>query len=385
MAIIGGNAMKRRLLSFVLLIALLFSLASCGSTIVDDPSKNQGAPSVVLPEDSDFAVHFIDVGQADASLVICDGKTMLIDGGNVADSSVIYSYLKQNNITHLDYIIATHPHEDHIGGLSGALNAATVGVAYSPVKSYDSGVFNTFVKHLSNRGVSITVPKVNDTFMLGSAKCAVLAVNTENSDPNNLSIVLRIVYGETSFLFTGDAEREVETALVAREAELESTVLKVGHHGSRSSTSYMFLREIMPKYAVIHVGNGNDYGHPTEEVLSRLRDADVTLYRTDIHGNIICVSTGKEVIFASEKNTGKDVFGGIGPNSVTDPITEPKTEPSTEPSNVFTYVINTNTGKFHYPDCSSAKNISDKNRKETKATREELLGQGYSPCGNCDP
>jgi len=373
--------MKRRLLSFVLLIALLLSLASCGNTIVDDPSKNQGAPSVVVPEGSDFAVHFIDVGQADASLVICDGKTMLIDGGNVADSSVIYSYLKQNNITHLDYMIATHPHEDHIGGLSGALSFATVGVAYSPVKSYDSDVFRTFVKHLSNRGVTVTVPQVNDTFMLGSAECTVLAVNTDDKDINNTSIVLRIVYGETSFLFTGDAEREVETALVARGAELESTVLKVGHHGSHSSTSYMFLREIMPKFAVIHVGEGNDYGHPTEEVLSRLRDADVTLYRTDIHGNIICVSTGTEVIFASEKNSGKDVFGGIGPNSVTDPVTEPNSDKAES----VKYVVNTNSGKFHYPDCSSAKNISEKNRMDSSLTREELINQGYSPCGICKP
>ncbi|MBQ7026054.1 MAG: MBL fold metallo-hydrolase, partial [Peptococcaceae bacterium] len=173
---------------------------------------------------------------------MCDGKAMLIDGGNVEDSSLLYTYLKNHNISHLDYVIGTHAHEDHIGGLAGALNYASVGTAYCPVKTYDTKAFGNFVSALSKRGVSITVPSKGSSFTLGSASCTILALNTDSSDPNNTSIVLRIVYGDTSFLFTGDAERVVEQSILNSGANIKSTVLKVGHHGSESSTSYVWLR-----------------------------------------------------------------------------------------------------------------------------------------------
>ena len=132
--------------------------------------------------------------------------------------------------------------------------------------------------------------------MLGSARVEILGVN-EDTDPNNTSIVLRIDYGSTSFLFTGDAERESEQKMLNRGANLSATVLKVGHHGSNSSTTYPFLREVMPQYAVISVGTGNSYGHPTENTLSRLRDADVQVFRTDRHGDVLCSSNGRTVTF----------------------------------------------------------------------------------------
>ena len=272
-------------------------------------------PEAPLPEGSSFQVHYIDVGQADAALIICDGKAMLIDGGNAEDSNLIYTYLKKHNIGHLDYIICTHAHEDHVGGLSGALEYATAGIAYSPVTSYDTKAFRNFTSALSKRGVTLSVPTVGTEFALGSASCQILAVNTDTKDTNNTSIVLRIVYGQTSFLFTGDAEKAVEDVLIDSNFPLKSTVLKVGHHGSDSSSSYQFLREVMPEYSVICVGKGNSYGHPTNDVLSRLRDADVTLYRTDMHGDVICTSDGKTVSFQTAKNPTGSVFGDIGKNS----------------------------------------------------------------------
>jgi competence protein ComEC len=214
----------------------------------------------------------------------------------------------------------------------------------------------------------------------------------DNGDPNNTSIVLRIVYGDTSFLFTGDAEREVEQAILNSGTEISSTVLKVGHHGSESSTSYVWLREIMPKYAVISVGDDNSYGHPTEEVLSRLRYAEVKTYRTDLQGDIICVSDGKNVTFTVERNEDADVFGDIGKNSTeaTTETTTAPTEPVTEATedvedNGQDYVANKNTKKFHYPSCSSADDIKASNRWDFYGTRDELIDMGYVPCKRCNP
>ena len=272
-------------------------------------------PADSIPSGSSFAVHFIDVGQADAALVLCDGKAMLIDGGNAPDSNLIYTYLKKQGITHLDYIIGTHAHEDHIGGIPGALQVATVDTVYCSNTSYSTKAFKNFVSAVQAKGKSITVPTVGTTFNLGSAVCTILAVNTEKGGANNSSIVMRIVYGNTTFLFTGDAEREVEEKLLSSGVDLKADVLKVGHHGSNSSTTYPFLRAIMPEYAVICVGTGNTYGHPTENTLSRLRDADVKTFRTDKQGDIICVSDGNTVTFTPSRNANMDMYQKIGPNS----------------------------------------------------------------------
>lgn len=316
-------------------------------------------------EESSFDIHFIDVGQADAALVVCDGETMLIDGGNRADSQLIYTYLKNEDVTHLDYMVATHAHEDHVGGLPGALNYATVGTALCSVDSYDSEVFETFVSQLAKQSKQISVPKAGDVFELGSAQVQVVGPVRQSDDPNNMSLVLRIVYGSTSFLFTGDAEREEEQDILDAGFELESTVLKVGHHGSENSTTYPFLREVMPEYAVISVGEGNSYGHPTEEALSRLRDAGATILRTDRNGTILCTSDGEMVSFTLESGSAEEE--------------QPEEDKGME------YVLNTNTKKFHYPTCRSVNSIKPQNFGSFSGAREDLIVQGYSPCGNCKP
>lgn len=363
------------------------------SDISEEPSNepsngpsNEVSKEGTQPQKSSLEVHFIDVGQADSALILCDGKAMLIDGGNTGDSSVLYTYLKKHNIKHLDYVIGTHAHEDHIGGIPGALNFATVGTAYSPVTNYDSKAFENFKKAVEKHKTSLIVPNVGTSFMLGSAKCRVLAVNTTD-DTNNSSIVLRITYGKTSFIFTGDAEREVEQAIINREGNLESTVLKVGHHGSETSSSYVWLREVMPEYAVISVGKDNSYGHPHDEVLSRLKDAGVKTFRTDLQGDIICTSDGKTVTFKPSKNANINVFDPPSNNQSNTSKPDESKEPNQSENNgkETKYILNTNSKKFHYPSCSSADTISDSNRKEFNGTRDELIKQGYSPCGRCDP
>lgn len=188
----------------LVVIALCLTL-----TVVSVPCPAQAADS-----DSKLEVTFLDVGQADAALIQCDGHSMLIDGGNAADSSKMYTVMKNRKITELDYVIGTHAHEDHIGGLAGALNYASVKTAYAPVTTCDSKAFQNFRKAVEKHGVSLTVPKKGETFSLGSAECKILAVNSE-SDANNTSIVLRITFGDISFLFTGDAERETEQAILS--------------------------------------------------------------------------------------------------------------------------------------------------------------------------
>lgn len=368
------NAYVKKRLHVVLALLLCLSLAIL-------PCAAHAAGQT----DGNLQIIFLDVGQADAALVFSGGQTMLIDGGNAADSNTMYAVMQKYGIRELDYIIGTHAHEDHIGGIAGALNYATVKTTYCPVTDYDSKAFQNFKKAVENCGSAITVPKAGDSFTLGDAVCTILAVNT-GSDTNNTSIVLRIVYGGTSFLFTGDAERDTEQAILARGTDVHSTVLKVGHHGSDTSTGYLWLREVDPEYAVISVGKGNSYGHPTEAVLSRLRDAEVTTFRTDMQGDITCTSDGKKVTFSVSRNADANVFGSIGPNSTQKETQVPKNDDATVVQPVGqSYILNTNTKKFHYPSCGSVKQMKESNKQFYTGSRNDVIAKGYVPCKKCNP
>lgn len=258
---------------------------------------------IEVPEPTgEMTVHYIDVGQADCTLLECGGQTMLIDGGNVDDSSLVVAYLKEQGIEHLDYMVCTHAHEDHVGGLSGPLNTCTVGQVFAPVTEYESVAFENFIQYTHEQGVDVTVPEADSSFLLGEARVIVLGPRKTYEEPNDTSIVLRVDHGENSFLFTGDMETAAEEDLLAAGCDLDVDVLKVGHHGSSTSSSYLFLREVMPEYGVISCGAENTYGHPHEEVSSRLYDAGVTVYRTDEQGTVVATSDGTEIRFATEKN-----------------------------------------------------------------------------------
>lgn len=275
-----------------MLMAFVMSFGILGSNV--NPSD--------IPENSNFEVHFIDVGQADSALIECDGETMMIDGGNVADSNVVAAYLKKEDVTELNYVVCSHAHEDHVGGLSGALSVAKADNIYAPKTETNTKAYKNFKKKAEEQNVEIKHPNIGDEIQLGSSTVEFLGPVDENGkDLNSTSIVLKITYGNTSFLFTGDAESDEEEEILNSGADLKSTVLKVGHHGSRTSTSYPFLREVMPQYAVISVEKGNSYGHPNEETLSKLSDAGVEVYRTDESGDIVMTSDGNNISITTSK------------------------------------------------------------------------------------
>lgn len=324
-----------------------------------------------------LTVTWLDVGQGDAAVIQCGGQSMLIDGGKPEKSSYIYAWLQQHGLSYLDVIVATHVDADHIGGLSGALNYASVGTAYCPETTGTTETFQSFVKYLAQRGKQITVPTAGETFALGGAQIQILGPLHRAEDSNDNSIVLKVSFGATSFLFTGDAERAEEQDLLNSGVNLQSTVLKVGHHGSDTSTSYPFLRAVAPQYAVISVGAGNSYGHPTEAELSRLRDAGVTTFRTDMQGEITAVSDGQTINFSTAKNAVAIASANAGGGNADGAAGAGTTAGS--------YVLNTNSHKFHLPSCSSVETISPKNRKDVNESREQIISEGYAPCKRCNP
>lgn len=338
---------------------------------------------------SSFSVTFIDVGQGDASLISCDGEYMLIDGGTVDQSQKMYAILKNRNITHLNDIVCTHPHADHAGGLAGALEYASCDQAYAPVETSDNAAFTKFTDALASRNIPLSVPSVGDSWSLGSATVTVLGPTDVNSamDVNDMSLVLRIDYGDTSFLFTGDAEQEEQQLLMYNEYdELNVTVLKAAHHGSSNGASYAWVKAVSPEITVISCGTANSYGHPHEETLNLLKVAGSKVYRTDLQGDITVTSDGKTVSASVDHNPDADVWvPGSTTATATPQVDAAVSDGETITSDVQSYVVNRHTLKFHKPDCSSIKKMSAKNRWDYTGTRESLIEQGYEPCKICNP
>ncbi|GAA0816535.1 ComEC/Rec2 family competence protein [Clostridium tertium] len=238
-------------------------------------------------------VHFIDVGQGDSILVQVNNKNLLIDSGPNKSEDKLKKYLKELNISKFDYIIATHPHEDHIGNMSYIINNFDVLNFYAPKVENSTKAFETMVESLIRKDLKIKVLKANiKSINLGKNIVVNVFSPLSNSYEylNNYSPIVKISYENTSFLFTGDAEELSENEVLNAGFDLKCDVLKIGHHGSSSSTSEKFLKAINPSIAVISVGEDNTYGHPTDTVLSRLKETKI--YRTDINGNIVITSDG---------------------------------------------------------------------------------------------
>ena len=354
--------MKRKLISLFLVLSLL--LCGCAQT---------------LPGQSDVSgdgltIQFIDVGQADCALLQCDGQSLLIDGGNRDDSQLVVSFLEQQGVQELDAVVCTHAHEDHVGGLPAVLAVYPAKVVYAPTKTYSSAVFDKFLYYTDQQGLEITIPTPGDQFSLGQATVTVLGPVKSYAETNNTSIVLRVDYGETSFLFTGDIETEAENDMLdywGGRMDWKADVLKVGHHGSDTSSGYRFLNDVSPAYGVISVGKDNKYGHPQEPALSRLAQADVTVLRTDGLGTIQAVSDGKEITFTWENQS------AIPENTLAPEATTPETAESL-PSSL--YIGNKKSQKFHLPTCNG---LPAPENSVAFYSYQEAVDAGYTPCGRC--
>ena len=245
---------------------------------------------------ADLQVHFLDVGQGDCTIILCDGEAMVIDGGPASASSFVYSYIRNTlSLEHVDYVVSTHPHLDHVYGLSAVLNAVPVDLILTPVLKWDSKAFNSMLKYAEAQGTPLVVPEEGDTMTLGGATVTVLHCWPEAIDygrTNDSSIVTRIDYGNTSFIITGDAEDWSEYMMIDDGLNLSADVLRVSHHGSSTGSTLEFLQAIQPKYAVISVGKDNGYGHPHKEVLDRLAEVGAKVLRTDELGTIVFQSDG---------------------------------------------------------------------------------------------
>lgn len=350
-----------------LALFLAFALLLCGCMEV--PAEEPVASSVSEYTDG-LTVHFIDVGQADCALLECDGEYMIIDGGNREDGQLVVSYLEQQGVEHLNTVICTHAHEDHVGGLPSVLAVYPAHTVLAPTKTYSSNVFDDFMYYVDQQGLEVEIPAPGDVYNLGDdetgATVTVLGPVESYAETNDTSVVVRVDYGETSFLFTGDMETTAENDMLDYWEErgngdiLNVDVLKVGHHGSNTSTGYRFLYAVDPAYGVISCGKDNSYGHPHDEPLSRLNQAGVALFRTDALGHVIARSDGSEITFTWDNQSAQ-------PEDVR--IAEE-----------MTYIGNKNSKIFHASDCSNLP--AEKNQVEF-ASYEEAVEAGYKPCGGC--
>ncbi|WP_055107509.1 ComEC/Rec2 family competence protein [Paenibacillus ihumii] len=295
-----NSIFKFNLTSFVSFVAIMLMLSGC--TLEWEMGDPPGSGNASRMNSDRLRVIFLDVGQGASQLLISpSGKTMLIDAGNNDREQAMLDYLREYGVTRLDIVIGTHPDADHIGGLDRVIDHIDVGEIYMPKIQANTKTFESLLLSIKNKGLKVKTAKAGlvlewdedvEVTMVGPVKAS--------DDRNNMSAVVKVVYGNTSYLLTGDAERASEKDMLESGADLRADVLLIGHHGSKSSTTLSFLKKVAPQYGVIQVGD-NNYGHPTPTVLERLRKQGVEVYRNDLHGTVEIASDGHTYLITTER------------------------------------------------------------------------------------
>jgi competence protein ComEC len=285
----------------------LWMMAAAIGLLVSSPGaaarSTLQADKISTPPAGKLSVYFLNVGQGDATYIrTAKGDDILIDGGKNEAGAVVVSYLKQLGVDDLEVMVSTHPDADHVGGLDTVLEHFKVESVYAPKVSHTTDTFKDFLLAVKKEGLTIKEAKAGVVLPLAglSAKFVGPVKKYGSTDMNNWSAVLHVTYGTNGFLFTGDAELKAENDMQASGMTLRADVLKVGHHGSKSSTSAAFLKKVAPRYAVISVGK-NSYGHPGQGVLDALKRAKAVVYRTDLNGTVSAVSDGTRITFGKVK------------------------------------------------------------------------------------
>lgn len=290
------NKKKVSLFSLLIIICLMLT-----GYVQSNLTGTKGTPPPIS-DSSNMQVHYIDVGQADSILINSNGHFMLIDAGNNDDDKLVVSYLQSQGVEKLDYIIATHPHEDHIGGMDTVVDTFDIGNVIMPNIETTTKTYESFIDSLINKNVTAIEPKPGNTYELGESIFTIISPNNDyKKDLNNWSVGIKLEHGDNSFIFTGDAEKASEMDILHNNIDISADVLKLGHHGSSTSNTEEFLKAIKPKYAVICVGENNKYGHPHKETIEKLNKFNIEVYRTDKNGTVVATSDGENISWTTER------------------------------------------------------------------------------------
>lgn len=366
----------------------------------DEQIGNYGSADANSLEDGDtLEVHYIDVGQGDSILIRQGEQSMLIDAGNNNKGTTVWSYLLHQNVDHLTYAIGTHPDADHIGGMDVVLYKIDCDTVMLPACASDTKTYEELIQTIGQRGQKVVTPKQGQVYTLGKASFQILTDTDKDygDNTNDYSLAFRLTFGDTSFLFTGDAEKAAEQDMLASGLTVQSDVFKAAHHGADTANTEDFLTAVHPTYCVISCGEGNSYGHPRAGVLNQLRAMGVKVFRTDEQGTIVATSDGSTITWnaspseswqageptGSAKGSRPEGTGSVDTDNVdNNGVATDTSDGSAEQGD---YILNANTKKFHRPTCASVKRMSETNKVVSTQSREALIEQGYEPCKNCNP
>ncbi len=369
---INNKIMKRKIkfLIPIFVILSMFFTTGCAAGNTLSQLANPQAPKTDFLNPEDLQVHFISVGQGDSELIkLPTGENVLIDAGDTKCGDYLVNYIKSQGVEEIDMAIATHPHSDHIGSMRDIIENFKVNHIMMPDFDYDTMTYTNLLYSIEENNVDRIVGKYGDTFEEGEAYFEVLGPVQQYEDANNISLVIMMTYGDNKFLFTGDQEKEAEKDVISMGYNLEADVLKVGHHGSKTSSSQEFLDAVKADIAVIEVGEGNDYGLPKDEVVMRIARSGATVYRTDQSGNIVVSSDGSNLSILTDDSL----------DSMLNSILEVPGNTSSD-TDKLKFIGNKNTKIYHSTDCKSIP--AEKNRIEFNS-KEQAEKEGYKPHSNC--